>query len=127
MFVKTLGNAVVITSALKKEEIEALGKYNPKALVLKENDEEVFSVSVGNKGAFGKYGVVFDGVNADGNATITILSDLSDVSPEKIREKIVSEYGEALWRLEALEASALEAAAETNRRAAALAGGIEVC
>ena len=75
--IKVLGEVLVITSAIKAEDIKLLQKTNPRKLVLVENDEgkksDVYAVSFKeDDSSFGMYGMVFGKANSDGYAQCTV-------------------------------------------------------
>ena len=107
-----VGDALVITSALKTAEIATLSKYQPKALSVFETADdgqtkvEAFRVSVGN-GGVNDYGITFNGTSRDGNgfATLTIKFGGSD-NPETAKKEIAAQYGGAIAYLNKVEAAA---------------------
>ena len=49
--VKTMGQAIVVVSEVKLEDIKKIQKYRPEALVLKggeDNKEEIFRIGIGD-------------------------------------------------------------------------------
>lgn len=104
------GDAVVITSALKTEEIATAAKYNPDALTLKVVDEltktaeVVFSVSTGSESGVSKYGIVFGGTSRDGRGFATATFKFTGSNdPAKAKEEIADKYGFALSQLNKVE------------------------
>ena len=96
-----VGDAIVVTSSRKLEDIKTLEKYKPEALTLKNDKDEVyFKVGTG-KGSINKYGVSFanESRNGDGYATLTLSSEgVTDAV------KFVSDsYGTALINLNKVE------------------------
>lgn len=76
--VKKFGEAVVITSAAKLEDIKKIAKYRPEALTLYSEGEEkepLFCVGVtGNRsGCISKFGIEFGGASEDGYAQVTTV------------------------------------------------------
>jgi len=106
--IKTAGGAAALVSDLKLEDIQLLEKYRPKALTLREGDEEVFRVQTGEEGSISKFGVCFASATRDtaGLAEITrmIPADVTDV-----KEFAVDEFGPAVLLLNSVEAQAAEA------------------
>lgn len=97
------GDAAVITSALKKEDIETVAKHRPGELFLRdENKDPVFGIATGTKGSISSSGAVFDGVAADGSglATITILLHNDG---QKHADFVVDKFGGAITLLNKLE------------------------
>ena len=119
--VKVVGGAVVVTSTMKLSDIEAVAKYNPKALVLmggEDNKEEIFRVAVkrpdGN-GSIKTYGVEFDAHTNDphGYATVTYLFD---GTPDKIKAEIAESIGGPLMNLNKIEASLPDVISSINKQ-----------
>lgn len=120
--VKLVGDAVIITSALRKEDLSYLAKYKPDALVLNDNmGEPVFRIAVGEPGAgeVSKYGIVFDGATRDENGyaqlTLPYVGEDGE-TVEEIKGAIADEIGEPLTNLIELE-TALPGAVEEAREA----------
>lgn len=115
--IKIIGDAVVVTGAVKKEKLEKLQKYNPKSLKLyemadgKETKNEVFAIGIGASPSFTKHGIVYSGVNAEGFPTATFQLE-PGLEPEKKAEIVRDKYGYALLNLNTLE-SRLDLAAAT--------------
>ena len=98
------GDAIVVTSALTLKELETLEKYNPKALGLYEDKEEVFRVGT-NGNCIGEFGACFGSETHDAakNATITLCipSGVQDA-----KEYAVNLIGGAIMRLKKVEEQA---------------------
>lgn len=121
------GNALVITSSLKVEDIQKIRKTRPEALTLyEEHDnvkEPVFYVELGSKAQISDMGIVFDGATHDGQklatATVLLKGDLGNV-----KETVADLFGVSMARLQKLEAAlpaVLESvAAERNAIMAAI-------
>lgn len=114
--ITVLGEAAVLTSSMKLEDIQMLKKYNPKVLSVfdSETKEESFrvSVSAGGAGMANKYGISFSPTaNANGYAQVTINlpEDHGDVM-----DYLEDHFGEALLYLNDIEANADEAIAATK-------------
>jgi len=109
MIAKVNGNTMTITSAVKVEEFEKLGKSNPDALRLYEEKGEkkvpVFQVGAALHGvpAASSAGVIFNGKTYDGGyATITIPLPVFETA-EQAKEFVAEKYGLLLKRLSAWE------------------------
>ena len=102
------GKAIVITSALKLEELETVKKYQPKALVLlggEDGKEPIFAVGVvrGSTGKIGNVGVEFgEETQTEKLATMTLMAP-ADV--KDMKEYVADKYGAALMNLAKLEAN----------------------
>jgi len=100
------GKAIVITSALKLEELETVKKYQPKALVLlggEDGKEPIFAVGVvrGSAGKIGNVGVEFgEETQTEKLATMTLMAP-ADV--KDMKEYVADKYGAALMNLAKLE------------------------
>ena len=100
------GKAIVITSALKLEELETVKKHQPKALVLlggEDGKEPIFAVGVvrGSAGKIGNVGVEFgEETQTEKLATMTLMAP-ADV--KDMKEYVADKYGAALMNLAKLE------------------------
>ena len=103
---KVLGDALVITSTQKLEDLELVKKYRPETLVLKDEDgDEYFRVGVSNgSGTIGTYGAEFGGEthDAEKKATITLMID-GNGTPEEIKADIAEDIGLVLLNIEKVE------------------------
>lgn len=103
---KVEGSAVIITSSLKREDIELAAKYRPESLKVYDGDGKdrklVFAVAaVEGTGDIGKFGACFGkNTNAEGNAVIALLFDDVDDPAAELEEY----YGSALLNIEKVEA-----------------------
>lgn len=103
--VTIVGNAVVVTSTLKLEDIRIVGKYCPEALSVyegKDNEKEVFAIRAGNDEAFSKYGICFAQETRDENkyATITLAMDYNG---DDVKEFVADRFGSMISNLNKLE------------------------
>lgn len=101
-----LGEAVVITSALKLKEIELVKKFRPDALTLKggeDGKEPIFKIDVGKNADVNKYGAVFTGATRDEDGFATLTMGLK-CECENLKEELADKFGGALINIEALEA-----------------------
>lgn len=106
------GSALVITSAIKAEDLKTIEKYNPTALVLREKDEDsgkltpVFKVATGNTASASAFGICFDGATRDaaGLATATFAFAGSQDAAEATAE-IADKYGATIAKLNKVEAT----------------------
>lgn len=124
--IKVIGDAVVIASALKTEELETIQKYNPDALTLKggeDGKEPIFMVKTGI-GSINKYGISFSGTDrVSKNAILTMVTNLP--ADEDIKEVIADKYGSALMKLNELEESLPAVIEEIKANKAAVISSIE--
>lgn len=122
--IKVVGDAIVITSALKLEAIKRMEKYNPGSLEVKggENGKEVvFKVgTTTGQGGVSKYGISFASATHDEEALacITMAVPAGLKTMEAIKEYIADDFAAALGYLATIEASApaeLEAIAASRQ------------
>lgn len=78
MKITTTGSAVVLTSTIKKEDLNFMKKVNPDACVLFEEKKEdtfpVFAIGFNpREGSVSHRGIMFDSVDAEGNLQITSM------------------------------------------------------
>ena len=121
--ITTVGQAVVVTSELKLEEIKKVAKYRPNELQLKggkDDKEVVFAIGIG-KGKINQYGASFDKetMDGEGKACITIMKEYEG-DKEKISELIADEFGAALINLEKIEAKLPAVIEEIDKEKAAV-------
>ena len=102
------GDAVVVTSAMKLEDLRTISKYRPNALTLmggEDGKEPVFAISViknGLAGEINKYGASFGSETHDDEklATITMTACVAEGD---IREVVADHIGSAIINLTKLE------------------------
>lgn len=101
------GGAVIVTSSLKRSDIELVKKFRKNALTLFEGEgkdkEPVFCIDLteNSAGYINKNGVTFGPTtSADGNATVTLVTD-PDI--EDVAEFFADKYGSAMLQLQKLE------------------------
>lgn len=126
-----VGDAMVLDSTLTLDQIKMLEKYDPKALMVYEADEDghkqtVFRVaSTTGKGCISEYGICFanETRNEEKNATITlqIPGNVTDVM--QYAEDLA---GAAIAHLATVEAQAVPALEAVAAKRAALRGSIQV-
>lgn len=123
------GDAVVITSALKLEEIKKVAKYRPKALSLfggEDGKEEIFRIGATNgKGSIGKYGAEFSGEARDGSGLATITTIIQGVEGD-IKEVVADTYGLWVNSLNKLEEGTLPILAEIEEEHQQILDNIEL-
>ena len=122
------GNAAVITSTLKREDINLVQKYRPTALVLmggKENKEEVFRIANTSNpyGNISGKGAMFGAENANGEAIIT---ELFTAVSDDIKSELADKYGTALVNLGKMEEILPTVVEEIKAERAALINAIEI-
>ena len=108
------GNAAVITSAIKLEDIKTIAKYRPNALVLKGGEDgktPIFKIGVcEGSGSINKYGAEFGGETHDDAklATITIVYDDMEGDIREVLADTVGIYVVTLNKLEGTLTGVLE-------------------
>lgn len=124
--ISIVGDAVVITSSKKLEDIALLGEYNPKALSLYEEDAdgmkvEVFKVGYAattGRGSIGKYGASFASFAHDGTELATITELLPEfycvADADELKDYVADKYGYDVVKLNRVEAQ-IDAALEAVR------------
>lgn len=126
--IKTLGDAVVVVSTLKFEDIKFLEKYREDALALKggeDNKEIIFRVgSSGTPGA-NKYGITFEGATRD-EAKQAILTLSLNYEGEDIKGYIADQLGSTITQLEKLEKTVPTILAEVKAEREAIVSSIEI-
>lgn len=103
----TLGDAAVLTSAVKLEDYKKVKKYRPKALVLMGGDdekEEVFRVGVVNgAGSLTKFGVEFGKETHDDKKLACLTVQMEDIGDCDIKKFAADKFGPALILLNKIE------------------------
>lgn len=123
------GDAVVVTSTLKYEDIRTIEKYRPEALTLKggeDGKEPIFRISAANGvGSINKYGASFGASahNEGGFATITMV--VEGVEGD-IREYVADQLGAAVRELNKLEETLPATLAEIKAEKEAIMADITV-
>jgi hypothetical protein len=126
--VKIVGNAVVITSDLKVEEILKVKKFTKSGLKLRdEKGNEIFAIDYcsGANSSISEHGVVYGEMNAEGYAQVSLLM-AEDVKAEDRMNVILDNYAIALGNLNTLETYIRETATELNETVENIKSGIEV-
>lgn len=102
------GDAVVVTSTLKMEDIKTIEKYRPNDLVLKggeDGKEPIFAIGVTTgAGSINQNGASFGREASDGSKLATITMIAEGQKPGNIKEWVADTLGGALVNLNALEA-----------------------
>lgn len=106
---KTLGLAVVITSALGCADIEKAKRFaSDSTKLFNEKKEPTFVVTVGESTALSEYGIQFADCNAEGKAQLTIMvPELTGISNEEKAEFIKWEFAPILAKINKVEAQIL--------------------
>ena len=125
--VKTMGQAVVVVSEVKLDDIKKIEKYRPEALILKggeDGKEEIFRIGTG-AGKINTYGASFGEATRDDDkfATITMTTTYNG---DDIKGFIADELGAALTTLGKLEKTIPAVIAAINKEREDIMAGITV-
>ena len=105
--IKVIGDAMIVTSAIKMEDIKLLQRLDPDSLVARDKDDEpVYAVFTGDSGFMENTGIRFTGADSNGFATVTIL--LPPASQAQREEFIKENYAMAITALQAMEELLIE-------------------
>lgn len=126
-----VGNATVVTSALKLEELATIKKYRPKALILmggENNKEEIFRIDVDTNGCgeMNQYGACFCNVTPDNQGLACITMCNAGVAGDKIKEHVAETLGVAVVHLNKLEQTLPAVLEEIKAEKAAIMAAITV-
>ncbi len=126
--IKTLGDAVVVVSTLKFEDIKFLEKYRKDALALKggeDNKEIIFRVGASGTPSANEYGITFEGATRD-EAKQAILTLSLNYEGEDIKGFIADQLGSTITQLEKLENTVPTILAEVKAEREAIVSSIEI-
>ena len=106
--VKKFGEAVVITSAAKLEDIAKIAKYRPEALTLYsegEDKEPLFMIGTCPKrvGEVSEYGIAFGGADGNGFAQATVVYTGPAGNDDEVKAAIADSMGAQIAMLTKLE------------------------
>ena len=122
------GNAAVITSTLKLEDIKVIEKYRPKALTLmggEDGKEEIFKLgSTADAGYLSAFGASFGFETRDAAKLATMTIDITKCGAGDPKEYVADLYGGALMNLAKIEAELPAVIAEINDDKAAVLASI---
>jgi len=127
-----VGEAVVIVSALKLEDIQTVQKYRPEALILRggeDGKEPIFKLGVGAHGTINKYGAEFATATHDDEklATMTLIMEVDgDATAEDIKAMVADGIGGYVATLNKLEATIPAVLEEVAAERAAILANISV-
>lgn len=125
--VKIVGNAVVLTSELKAEELSTVKKFTKDGLKLKdEKGNEIFAIAyTPGCSAISDYGVNYGEVNAEGYAQATFVMD-ENVKAEDRMATVLDNYAIAIGNLKTLETYIREAVTGITKTVEEIKDSIEV-
>lgn len=116
MKAKVVGNTFVLTSVVKVDDIKLLSKYNPEALIVRdENKKEIFRISyVEGKSSIAPFGVTFGTASLDGNGYAQVTKELVGANANNVKETVADIVAPAQAYLQALEQTIPEAVAKVR-------------
>lgn len=125
------GDAVVVTSAMKLEDLRTISKYRPNALTLmggEDGKEPIFAISVikNGVGEINKYGASFGSETHDDEKLATITMTACGIAEGDIREVVADYIGSAIINLINLEETLPAVIAEIAAEKAAVMDSITV-
>ena len=123
------GDAIVVTSALKLEDIRKVEKYRPNALYLmggEDGKEPIFRVGTAKKGSLSEYGVEFAAETHDDAklASITLVNNC--VGGVDIKDSVAEDIGPIVMNLNKVEAAIPAVLEEIAAEKAAILANISV-
>lgn len=129
--INVCGDAVVIKSDLKLEDIKLLEKYRPDCLTVKDDEgEPVFKLGTTCcGGTVNKYGVSFASATHDDEGLAvftTMFACCADATLDEIKDCIADEFGQPVAMLTKLEESLKDVIDEVKAERDAILAGIEV-
>jgi hypothetical protein len=100
------GDAAVIVSSQKLEDLKKVEKARPDALTLKDDEgNQLFVIATGNKGEVGNYGVVFNAELNDGSGLACITESIAGKPAEMdATDYVVERYGAVISKIDKVEA-----------------------
>ena len=121
------GQAVVITSELKLEDIKKVKKYRPDALILRggeDGKEPIFALGIGDS-SINKFGVSFCQETRD-DEKHAVLTMTTTYDGDDIKEFVADELGSSIINLEKLESKLPEIIEEINAERDSVKASISV-
>ena len=104
--ITVVGNAVVITSSMKLEDLKTIKKYRPDALILKDDDgDPVYAIGVGPTGNLNSCGAEFSGATHDEEKLATITMAYTGSEDADVKEVVAEQVGASIITLNKLEAT----------------------
>lgn len=121
------GQAVVVTSSLKLEDIKKVEKYRPDALVLKggkDGKEPIFALGAGTA-SINDYGILFDRETRDDSKLATMTLTFS-YDGDDIKEQVIDKIGGAIEHLKEFEKTLPDIVAEIDKKRDELMAEIDI-
>lgn len=124
------GDAVVVTSTVKFEDLKTVEKYYPEALVLmggEDGKEQVFKVgTTTGKGNLNRYGAEFGSATRDDRALATMTLPVPETEGEDVKETVAETIGAYLMDLNEVEESIPAALAAIAAKKQAIMANITI-
>ncbi len=124
------GDAVVVKSSLKFEDLKRIAKYSPESLILKggeDNKADIFRIGVtGGEGHIGTYAAEFNSPSREGDGLATLTMSIVVSPDEDIKEVIADKLGTPMAHLAKLEDKLPHVLEWLNRERENLINGIAV-
>lgn len=102
------GDALVVTSSLKLEDIKTIAKYRPKELILlggEDNKEPIFALGVTKgAGSINNVGVSFSKETYDDKKLATLTININSGDGVNPVDWVADQYGAAIMHLNKIEA-----------------------
>jgi hypothetical protein len=123
------GDAVVVTSAMKLEDLRTIAKHRPKALILyggEDGKEPVFAVAPTNGvGCINSVGAEFGAETRD-DAKLAVVTMIATRVDGDVIDYVADQLGTALMNLNKLEATLPAVLDEINAELAAVKSAITI-
>jgi len=123
------GEAVIITSSIKFDDLKMVEKYRPEALILKGGDDgkkPLFAIATNAVGSFNRSGIEFNSSTRDDDKLASVTLYYKGDDNDDIVEKIVDQLGSAIMSLNKIEAALPDVIAEINSEREAVRSGITI-
>ena len=125
MKVNVIGETLVITLNTKMEDLRLVKSYAPEILrICDDKGDELFVVDVGAAPDFGRFGAIFDGADAAGNARLSVT--IPGLGGLTTKEEIARLFAGAFNWLKQLEPAINEAAETARTDIGRIAANIEI-
>lgn len=125
------GEAVVITSDIKMEDLKLIQANRPKALNLYETNEDgkktcIFTIgATDGKGSVSGNGICFNAVSNDGTGKAAVTVCVPD-GEGSVKERVAAKYGKAVMRLNELETKLNAVVTEIKEEQTRMLDGIQI-
>lgn len=121
------GSVVVLTSAHTKRDIEKVGAYKPDALMLKDEEKNVyFTLLTGIHGGVSATCLTYDGVAPDGSGKASLTLGLPKMEGKSAKEAVAAMYGPMIAKANQVEQQIEAALNEVNAMLADVEGQITI-